>query len=72
MVEVSYQILVIDGKTNKIEEINEKHEMRYFFIPEIESFSGEDFKIISVEEFLTGKKPSINSWGVCFVLKRIK
>ncbi len=72
VVEVNYQILVIDDITNKIEEIDEKHEMRYFFIPEIESFSGKDFKIISVEEFLTGKKPSINSWGICFVLKRIK
>ena len=72
VVEVNYQILVIDDITNKIEEINEKHKMRYFFIPEIELFLGEDFKIISVEEFLTGKKPSVNTWGVCFILKRIK
>jgi hypothetical protein len=58
--------------TSKTEEINEKHKMRYFFIPEIELFLGEDFKIILAEEFLTGKKPGVNTWGVCFVLKRIK
>jgi SAM-dependent methyltransferase len=72
IVEVNYQILIIDDKTNKTEEISEKHKMRYFFIPEIELFSGKDFKIIFVEEFLTGKEPSVNTWGVCFVLKRIK
>lgn len=71
VVDVNYSILVKDKKTNEWVELNEKHPMRHFSIPEIEalaSFSG--FKLIKTEEFLTGNQPSENTWGVNFILKK--
>lgn len=50
---------------------SEHHEMRHFSIPEIDllaRFTG--FELIKAEEFLTGNKPSTNTWGVNFILRR--
>ena len=43
--------------------------MRNFSSPELKIFAElNDLKVISFEEFLTGKKPGDNTWGVCFIL----
>jgi hypothetical protein len=47
--------------------------MRHFSICEIQllcNLSG--FELIQSEEFLSANKPDTNSWGVCFVLRKIK
>jgi predicted TPR repeat methyltransferase len=71
VVDVNYSILVKEKSTNKCIEFNEKHPMRHFSIPEIEtlaSFTG--LELIKAEEFLTGNQPSENTWGVNFILKK--
>ncbi len=71
VVDVNYSILVKDLKTDKWIEFQEKHPMRHFSIPEISllaRFTG--FELLSVEEFLTSKQPSQDTWGVNFILKK--
>ncbi len=72
VVEVNFDVSIKDKKTNISENLKEKHSMRHFSIPEIEllaKFTG--FEIVLVEEFLTKKLPSIETWGVCFILKKV-
>ena len=71
VVDVNYTILVKNKNTEQWNEFQEKHPMRHFSIPEIEllaSFTG--FELIISEEFLTRNLPSVNTWGVNFILKK--
>lgn len=71
MVEVNFEVYVIDKKTKITETISEKHLMRHFSIPEIKLLAElTGFEVIQIEEFLTEKTPSEETWGVCFVLKK--
>lgn len=71
IVDVLYEIQVTQQDAIPIS-FTEKHRMRYFSLPELQllaTFTG--FKILHTEEFLTKKKPSENSWGVCLILQKI-
>lgn len=73
VVDVNYEIMIRDKNSQLTEVYSEKHPMRHFSIPEIKflaSLTG--FKVICVEEFLTGVKPGKNTWGVCFILQKNK
>ena len=72
VVEVNFEVIIKDKVTTTTESIKEKHLMRHFSIPEIKmlaTFTG--FEVLLAEEFLTGNTPSEDTWGVCFVLKKI-
>jgi SAM-dependent methyltransferase len=72
VVNVNYQILIKDKNTNQMETINELHPMRHFSIPEIKLLAKlSNFELIHKEEFLTKNEPSEDTWGVCFILKKI-
>ena len=72
VVNVNYQILIKDKNNNKMETINELHPMRHFSIPEIKLLAKlSNFELIHTEEFLTKNEPSEDTWGVCFILKKI-
>jgi SAM-dependent methyltransferase len=72
IVTVCYSILAKDLKTGETSELFESHPMRHFSIPEIDLLAKlTGFEVIKSEEFLTGNKPSGNTWGVCFILKKI-
>lgn len=71
VVDVNYSIMVKDKCTDEWIEFQEKHSMRHFSIPEVgllATFTG--FELLKTEEFLTGKQPSENTWGVNFILKK--
>jgi len=73
IVEVKYNIAIT--KKHDLTELNieETHKMRYLFLPEIELFCEEcNFKILNVEEWLTKKPPSPESWGICIVVVKTK
>jgi ubiquinone/menaquinone biosynthesis C-methylase UbiE len=73
LVDVNYEISILDKKTKKKEKISEVHRMRYLFKPEIEMFlRNSGLKLINNQEWLTGEKPGFGTWGVCFVAKKIK
>jgi SAM-dependent methyltransferase len=70
LVEVNYHIFVLDNSSSAVEELQETHRMRYLFRPEIELFSEENgLNIIETSEWMTGKQPGFDTWGVCFVVR---
>jgi SAM-dependent methyltransferase len=67
-VDVNYQIIILNKSDNTTEEINETHKMRYFFTPEIEFLlNSVGLKLIHSEKWVTGEKPSFDTFSVCFV-----
>lgn len=71
IIDVNYDILVKDKKTDKLTEFKEKHPMRHFSIPEINLLAVlTGFDLLKAEEFLTGNTPSEDSWGVAFILRK--
>ena len=72
LVEVDYTIFSRDKKTGSITSFKECHPMRHFSTPEISLLAKTyGFKLIASEEFLTGNSPSKDTWGVCYVLKKV-
>ena len=73
VVDVNYEVIIEEKLNSRITRINETHPMRHFSLPEIQllaSFAG--FEIIETKEWMTGKEPSENTWGVCFILRKKK
>ena len=71
-VDVNYTIIVRDLASGKVETISEVHPMRHFSIPELQLLAQiTGFEIIGSEEFLTGSAPSDETWGVCFVMRKL-
>jgi len=72
LVDVNYQMLIIDKQTGQLEEILETHTMRYLFLPEIYDLLDEaGFRLCDSQEWLTGNEPGLDSWGVCFVAQKM-
>jgi hypothetical protein len=68
LVDVHYEILVRDRQTDRVATLQEMHRMRYLFRPEVERlFSGCGLNLIDSFEWLTGRPPGFDTWGVCFV-----
>lgn len=71
-VEVNYTIFARDVVNKDIKISTESHPMRHFSLPEIDLFAAMmGFRRIGTEEFLTGKSPSEDTWGVCVILEKI-
>lgn len=69
-VTVNYQMLVQENSQRY--EIKEKHKMRYLFQPELEmilEISG--FHLVHSEEWMTGREPGSDTWGVLHIARAI-
>lgn len=67
-VDVNYRITVRDKSNGGMEELQETHRMRYLFAPELEMLLQEaGLRILDAREWMTGKPPGLDTWGVCFV-----
>lgn len=70
LVELNYQVFVRSKESGAVEEIKESHLMRYLFRPELELLlSGCGLSLIEAAEWLTGRQPGYDTWGVCFVVQ---
>jgi SAM-dependent methyltransferase len=72
-IDVNFSIFITNKLNSNTELILESHKMRHFSISEIDllcKLSG--FELLHSEEFLTTNKSDTNTWGVCFVLRKIK
>jgi hypothetical protein len=71
IVDVQYEVL-IENKTNKkIKRFHETHPMRYFFKVEIELLlKSNGFELLHCEEWMTGKPIGLDTWGVCWVIRK--
>jgi SAM-dependent methyltransferase len=68
IVDVNYEIQVHEKKSGNVEILHETHHMRYFFLTEIDLLLREaGLRMLTSSEWLTGKEPGWNTWGVCSV-----
>ena len=71
-VDVKYTIYVNKKDAGTLQTFSETHPMRHFSIPEVDLLAASNgFERLAAEEFLTGKKPGEETWGVCLVLRKI-
>lgn len=69
---VNFEIFISNQLSGDTHSISEAHTMRYFTIPELDYFLGKcGFEIVHKGEFLTDALPSLSTWGVCFVCRKI-
>ncbi|MBD3272743.1 methyltransferase domain-containing protein [Candidatus Dependentiae bacterium] len=72
IVDVEYNIFLQEKNSPNSFSFKEIHKMRYLFKPELKvllELTG--LKIIKSEEWLTGKSLNQNTWGACFICKKI-
>lgn len=72
VIDVCYEVLVIDKGNDKVRTINEIHNMRYFFRPELEDYLGRaGFELLDNLDCTTLKETDYNSWTSYFIAKAI-
>lgn len=73
VVDVNYEIFVINKKTNVVETIKEVHSMRYFFKPELELLLSESgFELIDTIDSRTLGETDYNSWTSYFIARAVQ
>ncbi len=72
IVDVCYEILVIDKRTGETKAISEVHSMRYFFRPELESYLEKaGFELIDNLDCATLEATDYDSWTSYFVARAV-
>lgn len=72
IVDVCYEILVINKENGNIRSVYETHHMRYFFRPELEFFLNEaGFELIDNLDSQTLKATDFTSWTSYFIAKAV-
>ena len=70
-VNVKYTFHDFNFISNKLRVSEEIHPMRYFTIPEMHYFANNcGFRVIEICDLLTGFVPSLETWGICFILRK--
>lgn len=70
LVDVSFEILIHDKKTNKETKLHEMHSMRYLFTEELYSLMEiNGLEIIHAEEWMTKNTLSKHSWNATYVCR---
>ncbi len=70
-VDVNYHVYIEDRVTLSVEQLHETHRMRYLFATEIEMLArAAGLEVLQSCEWLSGKQPSFDTWGVCSVLRK--
>ena len=65
LVDVNYQVLIKDKNSGVVEEIQETHQLRYLFKPEVDLlFTNSQLEPIEYREWMTNREPGFNTWGV--------
>ena len=71
VIDVRYTVYGKDKNTGEVSELFESHPMRHFSLPEVGLLARHcGFRVLKAEEFLTGKNPGTDTWGVCFILMK--
>jgi SAM-dependent methyltransferase len=69
-VDVNYTLWVRNRATDALEIVKETHRMRYLFRPEIDLLLERvGLRILEAREWMTGREPGLDTWGVYFVVQ---
>lgn len=72
VVDVNYEVLIINKQSGKVQTIDEVHKMRYFFRPELEFLLKEaGFELLDNIDCQTLDKTDYDSWTSYFIAKAI-
>lgn len=72
LVDVNYEVLIINKESNTVQMINEVHKMRYFFRPEIEMLLAEaGFELLDNVDCKTLKATDFSSWTSYFIARTV-
>ena len=70
LVDLNYQLIIREKESGAVEEVRETHRMRYLFRPEIELLVRKSgMSVVEASEWMTGREPGFDTWGVCFVVQ---
>lgn len=70
VVDVNYEVLIVDKATSEMQQLKETHRMRYLFYPEVEHMAhGVGQPVLFWGEWGNIREPDLRSWNVYFVLK---
>lgn len=70
-VDVNYHVFIRDKKTRTTDELKESHRMRYLSLGEIDLLGrATGFEMLESGEWMTGREPGADTWGVCSVLRK--
>jgi SAM-dependent methyltransferase len=71
LVEVHYEMFVQEKGSAEVKRFRERHDMRYFSLPEIQWIAEEGgWKLEETGEWMTAAEPSEKTWGVYVVLRK--
>lgn len=71
IVDVNYEIMMLDKKLNQADIIHEQHKMRYLFDTELEIIcQNVGFSVLDKFLWLSKESPSFNSWNVVWVVQK--
>jgi SAM-dependent methyltransferase len=72
LVEVHYEMLVQEEGSEVVKRFHERHDMRYFSLPEIGWIVENGcWQVLESGEWMTGEMPSEKTWGVYVVLRAL-
>ena len=70
VVEVHYDLQILDKTTHKVTRLQECHPMRFLFLPELQDlFARNGMEMVYVGEWLTGAAPGKGTWNICLAGK---
>ena len=70
IVDVDYHVFIRDKTDGRMTENRETHRMRYLFQPEVRCMAeSAGFRLECAEEWMSGREPGLNTWGVCFIAR---
>lgn len=73
VVDVNYQIMILDKHSDQWSELQEIHSMRYLFLPEIKSYlSNAGFSLKKACEWMSDKSLSLEWYGLVVASKGLK
>lgn len=73
IVDVSFEVNVFDKTSRSLQTIHENHEMRYFFLPELDYFAKQlGFRTIDSHSWLSSKPIDQSSWYITVILQKAK
>jgi SAM-dependent methyltransferase len=69
-VAVNYTIRVDSDPAARPAQFSERHDMRYFFLPELRRFAGEFFEMVGTYAWMSDREPGIDDWSAVATLRR--
>jgi len=70
VVDVNYTVFIEAKTTAQVEQLREKHRMRYFFLPELERYCGNTWEVHACQAWMGSEPPNALSWAGIQVLVR--